>query len=233
MPSDLYEKLERRLLLLAWATQQFGFSKNAEMLADIKQAAEGFDASGVSHVARRLLSTGRLKIAEADLLRYDANVRAHLTRINARRKDPIMLRYFQLLALLFTERYLDFFFNGRGELLRQLNELVSERNSTRFGEPEHPEFAEADLSKLAFWMATGSGKTLLLHINLLQFLHYNRKPLDNILLITPNEDLSEQHLDELEASGISAAPFSLEQSGLEASRPGEQVRVIEVTKLIE
>src|SRR5207247_6160172 len=41
------------------------------------------------------------------------------------------------------------------------------------------------------------------------------------------------HLDELQASGSSAAAFSLEQSGLEAARPGEQVRVIEVTKLIE
>jgi hypothetical protein len=233
MPSDLYEKLERRLLLLAWAIQQFGFSKNAEMLADLKQAAEGFDATGMSHVARRLLSTGRLRIIDADLLRYDTNVRAHLTRINALRKEPITLRYFQHLALLFTERYLDCFFNARGELLRQLNKLVAERNSRRFGEPEHPEFSEADLSKLAFWMATGSGKTLLLHINLLQFLHYNRNPLDNVLLITPNEDLSEQHLAELEASGISAAPFSLEQSGLEATRPSEQVRVIEVTKLVE
>ena len=233
MPSDLYEKLERRLLLLAWSTQQFGYAKNAEMLADLKQAAEGFDAAGVSHVARRLLSTGRLKILETDLPRYDANVRAHLTRINTRRKEPITLRYFQHLALLFTERYLDCFFFARGELLRQLNELVSERNSARFGEPEHPQFSEADLSKLAFWMATGGGKTLLLHINFLQFLHYNRQPLDNILLITPNEDLSEQHLEELEASGISAAAFSLEQSGLEAARSGERVRVIEVTKLVE
>ena len=49
-----------------------------------------------------------------------------------------------------------------------------------------------DLSKLAFWMATGSGKTRLLHLNYRQFNHYNRESLDNILLITPNEGLSQQ-----------------------------------------
>ncbi len=36
-----------------------------------------------------------------------------------------------------------------------------------------PAFTAADLTKLAYWMATGSGKTLLLHINYLQFLHYH------------------------------------------------------------
>lgn len=111
--------------------------------------------------------------------------------------------------------------------------MVADRNLTRFGEREFPRFNNADLTKLAFWMATGSGKTLILHFNLLQFLHYNRELLDNILLLTPNADLSEQHLRELEASGIQAALFSIDQSGLEAVQPGARVRVIEVTKLVE
>ena len=38
-------------------------------------------------------------------------------------------------------------------------------------------------------MATGSGKTLIMHLNYLQFLHYGgAEELDNIILITPNED---------------------------------------------
>jgi len=52
-------------------------------------------------------------------------------------------------------------------------------------------------------MATGSGKTLIMHINYRQFLHYNNQPLDNILLITPNEGLTEQHVAEMAASSIS------------------------------
>ena len=62
------------------------------------------------------------------------------------------------------------------------------------------------MHKLAFWMATGSGKTHILHINYLQIMHYNKGPhkidFDNILLITPNAILSNQHLRELKMAAI-------------------------------
>ena len=37
------------------------------------------------------------------------------------------------------------------------------------------DFTEADLNKVAFWSATGSGKTLLMHVNVLQYRHYAGK----------------------------------------------------------
>jgi hypothetical protein len=81
-------------------------------------------------------------------------------------------------------------------------------------------------------MATGSGKTILMHFNYRQFLHYNQKPLDNILLVTPDEKLSQQHIDNMQEAGIPCARFNLENSGLEIiSR--NTVRVIEITKLVE
>ena len=95
-------------------------------------------------------------------------------------------------------------------------------------------FEESDLKKLAFWMATGSGKTLLMHMNYRQYLHYYRdgeSPPDNILLITPYEGLSQQHLSELEASGIPARRFDLNESALFAAEDNI-VRVIEITKLV-
>ncbi len=114
-----------------------------------------------------------------------------------------------------------------------MNAFVHERNAKKLpAEPPDSEFTESDLTKLAYWMATGSGKTLILHLNYHQFLHYNREPLDNILLVTPNEGLSEQHLAELQASGIPARRFDLNQSGLWGSAPGT-VQVIEITKLVE
>ena len=69
-------------------------------------------------------------------------------------------------------------------------------------------------------MATGSGKTLLLHLHYRQFIHYKREPLDNILLITPNEGLSQQHLEELQASNIPAARFDVSEAGSLLSEPG-------------
>ena len=70
------------------------------------------------------------------------------------------------------------------------------------------DYVEGDLSKIAYWSATGSGKTLLLHVNIKQYLHYFRATggkafPDKIILLTPNEGLSRQHLEELSLSGFS------------------------------
>ena len=231
-----YQKLERRLVLLAWLNGKFGFRENKELLGAIKEAGEGFDEEGRSHVLGLLLARGeKCRIPRGDLESYDANIRNHLVHINRLRTRPIVLRYFQHLALLYAEIYLDAWFHRRATLLAELNTLVDDRNIDKFpGDPPDSRFTEDDLRKLAYWMATGSGKTLLFHINCLQFLHYAKEagqPIDNILLITPNENLSAQHLDEMAESDIPCARFSLEQSGLDDSRP-HTVRVLEITKLV-
>jgi len=229
-----HAKLEGRLVLLAWLNDLFGYKSNRDLLLDMKEAAEGFDAAGSSYVYHQLKARGeRVKIEESDLARYDYNIRAHLQAMNARRPEPITLRYFQHLAALYTEVFLDYYFGRRAEILRSLNAFVAERNRRRHaGEPHDAPFTEPDLRKLAHWMATGSGKTLIMHLNYRQFLHYNDQALDNILLITPNEGLSEQHLAELAASAIPARRFDLNESGLGLAAKNT-VRVIEITKLVE
>jgi hypothetical protein len=211
-----YVKLGNRLVLLAWLNSLLGYERNKDLLADTKGAAEGSDASGRSFLYHHLISrSSQVKITSEDLERYDDNICAHLAAINHGRTEPITLRYFQYLAALYTEILLDGYFNRRVQLLADLNAFVRERNAAKApGEPPDGEFAESDLTKLACWMATGSGKTLILHLNYRQFLHYATEPPDNILLITPNEGLSEQHLTELAASGIPARRFDLNHSGL-------------------
>lgn len=229
-----YTQLEQRLVLLRWLCHQLGYKDNREALTDTKSVAEGFGADGRSFLYHHLLARGsKVKIDSTNLARYDENIRAHLARINHRRTEPITLRYFQHLAALYTEIFLDRLFTDRQRLLGDLRSFVAERNeSRRPGEVAYPQFEYSDLNKLAYWMATGSGKTLLMHLNYYQFLHYNKEPLSNILLITPNEGLSEQHLAELQASGIPARRFDLKASGLWASDPNT-VQVIEITKLVE
>ena len=204
-----YARLEQKLTLLTWLHQQLGYEKTTDLLNDLKRADEGFDPEGRSHIHARLASqAGQLQgVTTDDLQRYDDNIRQHLEAMNAGRSEPIVLRYFQYLAALYTEIYLDRYCNRRTSLLRSLNELVAQRNPKRVSGERWETFADADLDKLAFWMATGSGKTLLLHLNYRQFLHYSQRPLDNILLITPNEGLSQQHIEELRASNISAERF--------------------------
>ena len=233
-PSN-YASLERRLVLLAWLNERLGYLENRDLLADLEQGDEGFDAEGRSHIYARLASRpSRLKdVSLADLAQYDAHIRTHLTAMNKGRLRPITLRYFQYLAALYTEIFLDWCFNRQGALLRSLNDLVKRRNVKRSArEARETEFAEADLRKLAFWMATGSGKTLIMHLNYRQFLHYNAEALDNILLITPNEGLTEQHLAELQASNIPASRFELNKSSLLGSGQNA-IEVTEITKLVE
>ena len=235
-----FQQLENRLVLLAWLNSLFGYVSNRALLEDCKSVEEGFGPDGRSYLYHHLVARGsQVKIPADDLARYDENIRLHLEKINRGRTEPITLRYFQYLSALYTEIYLDRLFNhragadGRPPLLAALNAFVDGRNANRLlVEPQDEPFTEDDLTKLAYWMATGSGKTLILHLNYYQFLHYNREPLDNILLITPNEGLSEQHLAELAASGIPARRFDLNTSGLWSSGR-DAVQVIEITKLVE
>ena len=227
-------RLERRLILLSWLHDRLGYADSSELLKDAGKVDEGVDSDGRSRLCQRLASrAGRFKgIGEDDLARYDDNVSRHLAAMNAGRREPIVLRYFQRLAALYAELFLDARANRRAETLASLNRFAARRAPP--GEPPAA-FAESDLNKIAFWMATGSGKTLLLHINLRQFLHYRRccrKPLDNILLITPNEGLSEQHLAELAASNIPAKRFGANDAGRLLDGESAGVRVTEITKLV-
>jgi len=84
-------------------------------------------------------------------------------------------------------------------------------------------------------MATGSGKTLLMHINYYQYLAYAEEDgslPDNILLVTPNEGLSQQHIEELRESSIPCRHFNAESTDLWSSGK-HPVKVIEIQKLTE
>ena len=100
--------------------------------------------------------------------------------------------------------------------------------------PRYQPFTEANLSKLAYWMATGSGKNLVMHINLWQYLHYcqGKAHHENVLLVTPNEGLSRQHLDELRKSGIIARHYG-EAGSTGLFDSNSPLTVIEITKLTE
>ena len=218
-------------MLLGWANLQFGFKSNGALFDALKEVGEGYDSDGRSHVARMLGSRQQCAVPSGDLARYDDNVRRHLASINAGRREPITLRYFQQLAALYAELFLDRRAAAPEALANEIDGYVRERVRLMPGSYPVRGIVPADLNKLAFWMATGSGKTLIMHLNYLQFLHYGgAEGLDNIILITPNEGLSDQHMKEMATSGIPSARFG--ETGLIASHR-RTVRVTEITKLVE
>lgn len=178
---------------------------------------EGIDEDGQTkffhELTRNLFEVDR--VSEADLLRYDLNIVGHWQIITAQRNKleghELQMKYFQYLSLLFTEIYLDWYFNKRQDLLDGLNEEMV-RYRAEAGAESFKDFEADDLNKVAFWNATGSGKTLLLHVNIKQYLHYfqagrgDHYP-SKIILLTPNEGLSRQHLEELHLSGFGFAQF--------------------------
>ena len=201
---------------------------------------EGIDDDGQTkffhELTRNLFNMDR--VTEAELRRYDLNIVAHWQKITHRRNavagEILTMKYFQYLSLLFTEIYLDWYFNRRQDLLDGLNAQMAEYRKED-GAEAFKDYTADDLNKLAFWNATGSGKTLLLHVNILQYLHYfqagngNVFP-DRIILLTPNEGLSRQHLEEFHESSINAHVFDKNQTG---SLFKGWVDVIEVTKLAD
>lgn len=43
-----YVKIEQRVVLLAWLNEMFGCESNRDLLADMREAGEGFDPGGRS-----------------------------------------------------------------------------------------------------------------------------------------------------------------------------------------
>ena len=152
--------------------------------------------------------------------------------------EPIVWKYFQYLTLLFTEIYLDRYFHDPQGLLKALNAQIAAYNADKSEADKielFDEQAEAwpQLNKLAYWSATGSGKTLLMHANILQYQYYlekhgRQRELNRVILLTPNEGLSKQHLDEFEKAGISAELFNKDGRGLFA---GQAVEILDIHKL--
>ncbi len=205
----------------------------AEPIRDARM--EGLDESNIHRFFHNLVGGRLFEFARIDKLRllcYEENIVAHTQRINERRTRPITWKYPQWLTLLFVEIYLDRWFSDRDGLLRELNEFV-ERFNRKWHEYEPvPAYVEDDLNKLCFQNATGSGKTLIMHVNLLQFQHYARRTgresdLSRVILLTPNERLSEQHLGEFAASGIPCSRL------VPGAQRGFGVEVTEITKLAD
>jgi hypothetical protein len=159
----------------------------------------------------------------------------HTEAISRSRPERVRWKYFQYLALLLTEVYLDRYFRDPDRLLAELNTHVSVFNDGLSSKDQIAPYKPGDLRKLAFWMATGAGKTLLMHVNVLQYRHYMEayntlRELNRTILLTPNEGLTRQHLEEFTRSGIEAERFDKAGGRLFTSRA---IQVLDVHKLTE
>ncbi len=227
-------KLDDYLVLNHYMCSLFGFSSFKEMKKVFEDVPDGYDENGRSYMYYRLKSLKNLDERIRDRLEdYDDNIKSYLKYINEKRDLKINLKYFQYLAVLFTEIFLDFYFTSPTDLMNEITKFGLNNQSRYDNSLELIAFLPKNLRNLAFWMATGSGKTIIMHINYLQFLRYNKGKhkinFRNIILITPNAGLTEQHMKELKASNIPCAYF-LDSEESSSSTDYPIIKVIEITK---
>lgn len=239
----------RKLVLNQWLLGLFGVERFDQVAAHLKdESLEGLDESNIHRfhhaLCLHLPVENRPELPDALLLEYDQAIVSVTKRLNDQRitqgEEPIVWKYFQYLALLFTEIYLDRYFRAPICLRQVLNARIATLNENlpepdRIAALDESEDARLQLNKIAFWMATGSGKTLLMHANILQYQRYlethgRSRELNRIILLTPNEGLSQQHLREFQKSEVQAEIFNKDGRGLFA---GRAVEILEITKLKE
>lgn len=199
--------LEQQLILAPWFAYQLGYSSILQMLSELADTSEGWSGAR-SNVLTHIMQDkqgGNISIPFELLDAMDKSIADDLAHINRGRIEPISLKYFQYLAALATEYFLYRLEKSPSNLVKDLNSFrVSMTRSYELAHnlPKYDADEPGHLAKLALWMATGSGKTLLMHLNILQFLRRKIFVPDNILLITPNAELTAQHMAELKISSI-------------------------------
>ncbi len=221
--------LENRLVLHRFLCREFGYDDLAAMLERLRDVPAGFASGGESEYARALyLNPGKAEIDADRFAGYDAGIAALSRRLRMDTEHGRTWKPHQWLALLFAEHYLRCYFEDPERLRDDLNRAKRQEPLTR----PMPYYTEADLRTVAVQSATGSGKTLVMHAHILQ---YQRLASEagaspkNVILVTPNEQLSVQHERELRASNLPARLFSSE-AGADLLAP---IEIIDLNKLAE
>ncbi len=238
-------RLEHALVLNRYFHALFDARDLTELKSLLAGQTEGPSPLGQSYLYGALLGRVQDAALRDKLAEYDARVMGYEARL-AKARGQFAFKYFQYLGLLYTEIFLDRLTAEPVVFLADLNAFLQRQKRAEPSLHEFTAFEPDDLRRLAFFMATGSGKTLLLHVNLWQVLHYlrhgrhpealvkradKRREFDSILLVTPNEGLSQQHLKELRLSGVDAVLLVDDRSAQQTFEP--KVRIIEISKLTE
>ena len=219
--------LENRLVLHRFLCREFGYDDLASMLGQLKEAparpATGMESEYACQLWMSLDHIDRERFAD-----YDFEIMALSRKLRMDGERNRRWKPHQWLALLFAEHYLRRYFEDPEALRRDLNEAKERDRQTC----KMPDYTVDDLRTVAVQSATGSGKTLVMHAHLLQYrrlAHAAGQPPNNVILVTPNEQLSAQHEREFRASQLPARVFS-SATGADLLAP---VEIIDVNKLAE
>jgi superfamily II DNA or RNA helicase len=247
----------RQTVLFQWAMGKFGVRNLQEFKHRFQispDSPEGLDERTGLHRFYETIAGVMQTVADGDIISpdrlamYEQNILEHTQAMNTARlhhtQPKIDWKYHQYLALLFTEMFLDRYFDDAEGLRDELNARIAAHNEQAIDDDKVKplpldESAREQLARLAFWCATGSGKTLLMHTHIRQFRQYHKMAyeagrwpkLDQVILVTPNNGLSQQHLQEFAYSGLEAvASDDLGVDGLFAGHARAAIKILDIHK---
>ena len=217
--------------------------KKALVLRDALAHELGLDLAAVMRGLSTVEDTMTADLAMADgnylsllesLCRGDASLLTEADQAVRAACQTVKLapRYAQYLSLILFAHWQKCRRTDEGAFLERLNAFLADWAQKNRSETISP-FTADDLQFAAFWMATGSGKTHVLHA-CIAMLHAAGK-WDRTILITPSENLSRQHADKLretKAFDVFAYPMDGDASSLGRLHP-DTVIVVDINKLAE
>jgi hypothetical protein len=105
--------LQQRLVLHRYVCSLFGYADFRGLREKLHDLKEGWAEDGHSYFFRALEGLSGLQITPDRLAGYDLRIKGYVEELNRLRTPPVQLKYFQYLAVLFTEIYLDRLFNDK------------------------------------------------------------------------------------------------------------------------
>ena len=151
--------IDKYFVLNKYFLNLFGFQDIKDAKRNIRQENYEVDPNtGLTNFYSEISTLPNLEVEIENLEQYDRNIISYVEKINGTREPKVNLKYFQYLAILFTEIYFDKIKKNKSIFLSELNEF--KKHYSKEAEVEINDFEEKDLNGLAFSMATGSGKTI-------------------------------------------------------------------------
>jgi len=230
MSRSALEKLRKRMALTAYFRDFFGVDDPndpdsvRQYYEEPDNQEEGYDDEGRSDVYRFVSFKSDSEVLTPEqLLQYDENVRMHTEALNERRSDPITLKPFQVLACLMTEAYLDRVVNNREAFCSTSTSLSTSRTRKRDGSSSPSSTTATSTNWHSGWQrAVGRHCSCINYYQYLDYVEDSDALPENILLVTPNEGLSEQHIEDLRESSIPCHHFNAETIELQGvGKPGQ------------
>ncbi len=221
--------LKNYLVLHQFLCREFGYRDLNAMLSRLQDVSPQSSPNGQTEYFRALyINPEHANIDLNQFISYDNEIAELSGQLRMTDEGGRVWKPHQYLAVLFTEHYLNRYFDNPEWLLDDLNEAKRRNRKTQ----TMADYTVENLRTIAVQSATGSGKTLIMHANVLQYRRIASKAgklLNNVILLTPNEQMSEQHYRDLSDSSLHARLFSSEtDTDLFAS-----IEIVDLNKLAE